>query len=41
MFLIGWFCFGEDIGPSHLLAAAMVLMAIIITPVRRASRSAS
>ena len=35
MFFIGWIGFGEDIGPSHLLAAGMVLAAIVITPVRR------
>jgi drug/metabolite transporter (DMT)-like permease len=41
MFLIGWFCFGEDIGLSHLLAAGMVLTAIVITPVRRVSMNVS
>lgn len=35
MFLIGWLAFGEDIGPLQLLAAAMVLTAIVITPVRQ------
>lgn len=35
MILIGWFGFGEDIGPLHLLAAGLVLVAIVITPTRR------
>jgi drug/metabolite transporter (DMT)-like permease len=34
MFFIGWLGFGENIGLSHLLAAALVLTAIVITPVR-------
>jgi drug/metabolite transporter (DMT)-like permease len=34
MFLIGWFGFGEDIGPTHLVAAGLVLVAIVITPAR-------
>lgn len=35
MFAVGWFAFGELIGPREFLAGALVLTAILITPSRR------
>ena len=36
MFVVGWFAFGEVISPVQLIAGAIVLIAIVITPPRRA-----
>ncbi len=36
MFLVGWLAFGETIGSPQLIAAAMILTAVVITPVRSA-----
>jgi len=35
MLLVGWLAFGEPIGPTQLVAAAMLLTAVAITPNRR------
>ncbi len=41
MFLIGFTVFGERIGPWQLLAGALVVLAIVITPPRRVRSDAS
>jgi drug/metabolite transporter (DMT)-like permease len=35
MFAVGWFAFGEGLGLPEILAGALVLTAILITPTRR------
>ena len=38
MFLIGWLVLGETLSPAHILAGALVVTAILITPVRRSGK---
>ena len=38
MFLIGWLVLGETLTPAHILAGALVITAIVITPVRRSGK---
>ena len=37
MFLLGWFAFGEAIGPAEVMAGLLVLLAIPLTPTIRAN----
>lgn len=41
MFLVGWLAFGERLGPAQLIAGALVVTAILVTPPRRAAGMAA
>lgn len=41
MFALGWLAYGEDMSPAKLVACAMVVGAIILTPTRRARSMAA
>ena len=38
MFIVGWLLLGETLTPAHVLAGALVVTAILITPVRRSGK---